>query len=285
MLIDVPFDTCIVCRQKEVGDPEHIFPEALGGTLESRILCNKCNHTFGSELVTQVINDPRIQIALTHVRHRETVPYRVRKQQRLIAIAPTGEAIKMPYNKKSGAFECRTQELKDGSIFGPMIDEHRDIPVNESKKYPDGRVVFNRKIEIVQPDMSADFADDRFAVLGSYEFLSLFLGQELLEPKFDPVRDYIEGKKNDHVKTMYMSYRPFKPLHYIRVSNTPGKLLVSYGLFETLIYNVEFVGVTCSIPNFGVLQHLELGKVLFSPDALSGQYYEIETFLSMIGSV
>ena len=105
MLIPVPFDKCILCPDKGVGDPEHIFPDCLGGTLQAHLLCDVCNNTFGSKLVIKLLDDPKIQLALQHVNAK--VPFRVRTQQKLVTMAATtGEPIPLTYRKGKNEFCC-----------------------------------------------------------------------------------------------------------------------------------------------------------------------------------
>ena len=62
MFIPVEFDRCIVCLKTPPGDPEHILPQCIGGRLNARLLCDKCNnHRFGSILVAPFCNEASVQ--------------------------------------------------------------------------------------------------------------------------------------------------------------------------------------------------------------------------------
>jgi len=72
MIIEYDYKKCIVCLDRPPGDPEHIIPQMLGGRLAAYMLCDQCNHRFGSQLVSSLKTDISIRLAVEGV--KDVVP-------------------------------------------------------------------------------------------------------------------------------------------------------------------------------------------------------------------
>jgi len=63
MRFDFAPTRCLLCRSREPDSWEHVLPSYVGGRLQVRVLCTKCNSVTGAKLVSQLKWDPGIRLA------------------------------------------------------------------------------------------------------------------------------------------------------------------------------------------------------------------------------
>lgn len=100
MKVNYNYEKCIVCLNQPCGDPEHVIPEVIGGRLQSRILCNSCNHSFGSSLVSKLKTDTSIQLAVEALKDQLPELYeKFKNKSILVGKGPNDSIIKASVSK------------------------------------------------------------------------------------------------------------------------------------------------------------------------------------------
>ena len=68
MRVEFDFAKCIICLERSPGSWEHVIPRSLGGRLQARILCKKCNSELGSQIISSLQSDPSIRFAFENLK-------------------------------------------------------------------------------------------------------------------------------------------------------------------------------------------------------------------------
>jgi len=59
---------CIFCLKEKVASDEHVFPEAIGGTLVIRRVCNSCNSWLGTNIDAPLVDHPLVLMIRAQLR-------------------------------------------------------------------------------------------------------------------------------------------------------------------------------------------------------------------------
>ena len=211
---------CIYCTQSTTGDltRAHVFPEALGNRdliLPAGTVCEKCNQYAGHELESALVAHPWIAMAL-HFWGVHGKQGRIRQQLGTVVSQPS---------------EPGTVTMKF-SIAAPKLSFHADglVEMQATATTP------------------TDFRLDRFRralhYLGMNVVAYLEGGSSVLEPKYDPVRNYVRRPRNRREAWIYSEDSP--PVKHIplvldaNVLETPRGKIVVLQLFQT-VYGVDLL--------------------------------------------
>ena len=128
---------CFFCLKEKEPSLEHVFPEAIGGTLTTDRLCRVCNSTLGSEVDVRLTDHPAILVkrqecgmatsagkpvdAFRSLLHQGTLATDPEKRIQLVADPTTGVVTpKMMYH-------ARRTETEDGATSVQITLDESDI--------------------------------------------------------------------------------------------------------------------------------------------------------------
>jgi len=216
----IEFDRCILCKSdKDKMTKEHIIPDSIGGKLQAKILCEKCNNDIGSKIYKELVDDILIREAIIDL--RDQIPQVFDKFKINLdfeGISSDGRIVPMRYNNK-GELKSKTLPAENDSVIYDMkISEkeikHRlenlkstksdiNILVEKWKNAPyNKRTTLSKGIDFIKTDIndinilySGDRASIKVPMLISFEFLSLVIGERIFLKEFDKIRDFICGKE------------------------------------------------------------------------------------------
>jgi len=301
MRIATDFTHCIVCLTNEVGDWEHILPRSVGGRLEAELLCNSCNHKFGSKFVGQLNQDPTIRYAYEHL--REQIPFLYNKSQAKatwVGNTSDGSIIRLsnaagkprilPVRQADGSLIMDTDEaasalvikLTKAKLTSEEVANYQNrfatLPEDELLLLPTGEIFVKRTLPRFYPETTTYHVTKQLPALIAYEFLALLIGDAIYHEYFQPVRDYIsEGIATDVLLIRPLHAEKYSPYHVIDLDTTLNTTTINIRLFRAIIFSVTFIGLPYSGPNVVYQEDLEDRKspIALSKDAAArGEFYE-----------
>lgn len=267
MYISYEFENCIICQKSPPGDPEHIIPESLGGRLSARILCNKCNHTFGSTLVSRIKSDPSIRFAIEALKDEIPGLYgnfqkknefigesidgsrvRVSRSGNELRVLPskggegsiildTGEAVKA-LEKKLERADASAEEIENWKTRFSNLDE--DIQL----RIPTGETFVKRPLPSLRRQIHGESIDDRLVALVAYEYLSILIGNHIHRSSFQSTRDFILTSKNSDLLSIehYFAGSEYGPFHALLLVPTDAGIRIDLRFFRSITFVVTFGG-------------------------------------------
>jgi hypothetical protein len=293
------FDRCIICRKEPVGDPEHIIPECIGGTLKARVLCNRCNHTLGSQLVGGLTSDPSIKCALQALGN--DIPNLVEKASRrrtLIGQAEDGSIITaaesqggiriLPSKGSGGSVLKGVEEAKEdlektlarrGAAEAEITEwqqRYDQLPNDTPMTTPSGLKFIKRTSPPLQTDPRGRLISSRLPALIAFEFWSLVIGKRIYEKAFDPVRQYIrDGTKSNQLIVENLQGTKYDCFHKVAMELINGCIATSIQLFRWIAFRVTFRGYDHRGADSLYYQDLKIGHAfcaLTKSDATHGRW-------------
>lgn len=267
MRIPTDFDICIVCMNEQVGDWEHIIPSSIGGRLQAKMLCDKCNHqVFGSKLVSKLNQDPRIILALEYLKPEYPILFK-RLLKRAKYVGGGADGLRIYGIEKDSDFQIisssetegvsihdtekaknilRKMLEKDGlenEIIELWVEEFSLIKEDKPLQIPTGETYIKRKVPKFAPDLSTGFVDERLPALIAYEYLSLFIGNQIYNSEFEPVRKYLlNGDITSKVSVECLQGKEYDVFHEIYVKPNHESFNIYIRFFRWLVFKVEFHG-------------------------------------------
>ena len=298
------FETCIICLDRPCGDWEHVLPHVIGGRLQGRMLCNSCNATFGSSLVSQLKSDVSIQYAVEALKDQLPGLYaKIREKATFIGNATDGSLVRasltnqgmkiLPGTGANNSLIIDTNEaanslLKKLTRHGISPEEAiiwrdrfisltEDIPL----QIPTGETFVKQPTPPLRPEFSQSRINDRLPVLIAFEFLSLLIGNLILSPSFHPVRQYIQYGDTTRAVTVqrFGVGRDYHAFHTIAVHPIEKAIRVDIRLFKWIAYVVIFYGFDYRGLDSVYIQDLLTPQSLFAPtrgDASHGNWFSLE---------
>jgi len=291
VLIPYEFNKCIVCLEREPGDREHIIPQMIGGRLSARLLCNSCNHNFGSEIVSGLKTDPSIRLAIEALKNsipiladrflsgaeyvargEEGTKVRLTRSGDSLKVLPgkgADDSIILDTNEALGALakKLRRQAFPEETIrefqkrfISATEDEPVDLPI--------GEVFVKRALSKPTPKLGYPPVEGRMWLLLAFEFTALVIGNKVFRSSFDPIRALVLGQDNDvQIHVGYFSGgSEYGPFHILRLIPNQNILGVEIRLFRRLVFQVQFdwIGYEGLYPVY--LEDLEDKRSFFAPD-------------------
>lgn len=291
MYIPYQFSKCIVCTERDPGDPEHVIPQIIGGRLTARLLCDKCNHDFGSEIVSGLKTDTSIRLAVERL--QDVIPDFARRylhRTEYVARADDGSQVRL--TKSGDSFRVLAGEGADQSIVlatdealgalakkleraGLPEDTIRDYQdrffkagENEPISIPTNETFVKRPLPPPMPNLAHDPLDERFWILLSLEFAALVIGNHVFRTSFDSVRSSILD--SDHPVPIPIAHfsagSQYSPFHVVRLIADQNILAVEIRLFRWLAIQVKFDWIEYEGPHPVYLEDLEDKRSYFAPD-------------------
>lgn len=302
MRIATGFTRCIVCLTNEVGDWEHILPRSVGGRLEAKLLCNACNHKFGSEFVSQLNQDIKIRYAYEHL--REQIPFLYNKAQAKatwVGKTPDGSIVRLsnsagkpkilPAKQADGSLILDTNEaasalkikLAKAKLTNEEIAKYQErfdtLSEDEFLPLPTGDIFIKRASPKFYPEIVPYNITERLPTLIAYEFIALLIGDVVYDEYFQPVRDYILlGTKTDALLVRPLFAEKYSPYHIIDFDMEANATTINVRLFRAIIFSVTFVGLPYPGPRVIYQEDLEdrVSLIALSKDAAyRGEFYLI----------
>ena len=263
MRIPVPYEKCILCLASAADSWEHIIPQCVGGRLQARLLCTRCNNTFGSRFVSALRSDPSIRFAALRLRSQlpalyesieNGLPYIAKStdgstlrvslregEWRVVSgPAPDGSRVLdsaeassslVKYLKRSGAPEERVRHWSELLA---------DLQLGEALELPTGHTVIKKGHSgPIIPDASSGYVSERVPALIAYEFLALWLHRPIYSDALAPVRSFIrDGQPTDDVAVERLSAKEYAPGHTIELTSRSDRLVVQIAFFRWFVFRV-----------------------------------------------
>ena len=291
MYIPYNFGKCIVCTERAPGDPEHVIPQVIGGRLTARLLCNKCNHDFGSEITSRLKTDASIRLAVEDL--KDAIPEFARRyldRAEYVARAEDGSQVRLSRSGDSlrvlagegadhsillasdEALGAIATKLKRAGLPGIAIRDYQErflmARENEPIGLPTNETFVKRSLQPPVPNLALDHLDERFWILLSLEFVALLIGKEIFRSSLDDVRSSILRLEESVPMPIahYSAGSRYGPFHVVRLIADYDILAVEIRLFRWLVTHVKFDWIEYEGPHPVYFEDLEDRRSYFAPD-------------------
>jgi len=292
---------CILCLENPSDSEEHIIPESIGGRFTFAILCKKCNNTLGTELVSTIKADPSIRLAITQL--KDEIPdlfEQIENRQEYVGKDIKGNHVKLKY--KNAKLRVKAKKMSDSSlifdtskiaeIVAPQLkkeglseneiakliktiqesEDNKLIVLSETKK------IIKHTFVSISPSLENPLMDQRVFALMAYEYLSLFVGSQIYDPKFQFLRDFIRSRVNlnDQFWLGYFRREKYAAYHSIHPKFTDSAVIIYITLFGYLVYEVRLNGFRITAPDTVYLEDLKLKRTFLAQsvdEANKGMFY------------
>jgi hypothetical protein len=300
MIVPTKFERCSLCLKPEPLTLEHIIPESIGGTLEAKIQCVRCNSTLGSKLISQARQDPVFRLAIGNLKEQLPDLYlSMESGQRYVATDVAGKTV--PVVLRDGRFETQAHKREDGSIIldtrkgeknlsqmlakeGLTTDEiesallrYRDAPENQNVRLSPSRVAIRWGVKTLFPSLEKPEINSRLVVLVAYNFLCMLLGEIVFDTRLEFIRSYVlRGEETERIKIETFSSREYDCYHRLYPEFGSNETRINMVFFGWLIYVVHLTNIVCNVPYFAYAEDLKnkCGMVFKSvEDAKNGIFY------------
>ncbi len=264
MLFEAKFEKCILCLERPPDSREHLIPACVGGTLEALILCTPCNSKFGSDFVSQLKKDPTIRIAVQHLKGR--IPEFASEFEKGLEFHAEGAgSVAVEVSRKGDTWKTKARKmnandlimdteevpeyirntLKKQGLSEPEIkswvNRFAACENGEQLQLPTGDILIKNETTDPLPKLTEGFVDNRVPVLIAFEFLALCIGNSILGPDFDAVRQYIRcGMQTKQIEVLNKTSRKYDPAHTVRFHVENGTLAVFVQFFRWYVFEVRF---------------------------------------------
>jgi len=292
MFVPYDFGQCIVCKERVPGDPEHVIPEVIGGRLTAKLLCDKCNHEFGSAIVSKLKTDASIRLAVENL--RDVIPdFSERFLNRAEYVARAGDGSQIRLTRSSEGLRVLAGRGADDSIvldteeaLGALATKLRRAGLDESGilelqdlflkagedelvHLPTNDTFVKRLLPSPVPHLGTDSLDERFWALLALEFIALIIGRQVLRASLDSVRGTILGLEEEASVSIayYSAGSRYDPFHVLRLVPGQDTLTVEIRLFRWLVTHVNFERIAYEGPRPVYLEDLVLARSYFALDA------------------
>jgi len=261
------FLKCIVCLNQPCGGWEHVIPEIIGGKLKGRMLCDHCNNSFGSSLVSKLKCSDSIQMAIESLNPKLPSLYE-KYFSEITYVGKATDGSTIHFANPLGGLKIKNGPGKSNSVILDTNDAEKAIKTklrrfgfstSEIEKWvkrfnhlaednpleiPTGEIFIKHHTPVRQRELGKSKIDDRLYVLMAFEFLSLLIGDCIFSPSFDPVRSFIKGEDNINIVGIqhFRSGNEYRPFHKISVRPSSNKVCVDIRLFSWITSVVTFSG-------------------------------------------
>lgn len=266
MKIPTTFDKCIVCLKEPAESYEHIIPRFIGGNLQAKILCKKCNSNYGSIVVSKLKNDPYIFHAIEFLKNELPDLYkRFNKKRTYVGKSKDGSEIKMVDDGDDLRIIAHKREgilILDNSDTYSLIEkllrrsDSTDIDINnfgrlyknasegEEIKLPTGEILSKIQITDIRKEIPIDIITERFWVLVAFEFLSLIVGKNIYDEFFNNIRLYLQYKtEKPPIEVKKFQGKEYDAIHGVMVEPFDTYLVIHIRIFRWIAITVKFDNV------------------------------------------
>jgi len=303
MKVNRSFSACIVCLDAEPDSWEHIFPKFLGGRLQARLLCTRCNNTFGSSLVASAKSDASIRLALEDLKDKiPKVANQALNKSTFVGDADDGSTIRvtrrkgetlvLPSRGPEGQLNFDTSEavahikrimLKSGATSDDVENIQRrfaDLPNSEPISLTPDRIVVKKPLPTLKPELSSKSLDDRLVVLMALEFFAIVVGDHIYNRNFDSARTFIMNgtNSNDFEIEPQQAGKTYGTIHAIFIEPSDEGLAIQIRLFRWLSYRIIFKEIKYNGPDCIYFEDISDSTSYFAPthaDASDGRWMKL----------
>jgi hypothetical protein len=266
MKIPTTFDNCIVCLKEPAESSEHFIPRFIGGNLQAKILCKKCNSNYGSNVVSKLKNDPFIFHAIEYFKFELPDLYKsFNKKRAYVGKSTDGTEIKMVKDgnnlriipqKGEGILEL---DNNDASIYIERRLRRSGSSENDIQRFsslfnnasegekitlPTGELLSKIPISEVRKEIPIDIITERFWVLVAFEFLSLVIGNNIYNEFFNNIRLYLQYKTDKApVEVKKFQGKKYEAIHGVMIEPFESYLVIHIRLFRWIAISVKFENV------------------------------------------
>jgi hypothetical protein len=277
MKIESEFDKCIYCLENPADSWEHIIPESIGGRLQIKALCSRCNNTLlGSELISKVRMAADVRRCIQNLK-REIPDLYESMENGLPYLAEGNDNKVVKLIRKKAGFVVLSQQKEDGSIIydtkkakkhisnmlkneglrgheiAEKIDSLKRLKSGETLRLSDNLRAGTRETGPIEPcfvgpkEKGASLLDEKVIVLMAYEFLSLLVGDLILDKKFGLVREFVRnGTTSKDLIIEHLTSRRYSPSHGIYPELLENEFIIKIILFGWMVYRVHLKGLNLS---------------------------------------
>lgn len=304
MKVDYEFKKCILCMKSVPENWEHIISESLGGRIQAKILCTSCNSTLGSELIGNLKQNASIQLIMEQLKGE--IPHLYSQLMKkatfvgkahdgsLVHVAQVGRNSKVIPSK--GENDSIIQDTKEASktlekiltknkvspdeierLKKIFVELGENIPLEVSENY----TFMKRPIPKLQLKLDPkNEIDNRLATLISFEFLSILIGNLILNSAFDQIRNYVGyGTPTDRIMIEHVHGKQPDPIHAIVIEPMDVAIKFHVRLFRLITFLVTFQNYSYGGLDSAYMEDLKLQKSLFAKtreEAKQGLWYEFQ---------
>ncbi len=276
ILIPWKGDRCIGCLKKCQLTEEHLIPDALGGRLTVKFLCQNCNSLLGSRVEAAVRSDPTFRLLIPKLSNQiPAVAKALSEGQPHVAHSPGGKA---KGRIKDGKFQVKSTKEADGSLIQPTPTARRAIdnilrregyeapiraralqifdeaPDNIRVAVAPGHEIVKWGITKLEPEVGGPLINPVVPLKIAFEFLACHLGTAIYEQTspLDEIRSILAGAdlspKLVSVERLYAE--DAKPFHGLIFEGNDPHAKVQIRLFGQLAFRVHLLRLAVGGPRF-----------------------------------
>lgn len=281
-----PGNLCITCLEERKLSLEHIFPDALGGALTCRFLCEDCNSLFGHSIDASAKSDPSI---------RSTARAVAKNVPKIVADIDEGQRflihteVAMLHGKqRGGEIQGTWHHMPDGSAIAPedqaieslrgrmraegLRPEEIEASIARYTAAKPGEVVnmsptwAAKKLAayLAGPDLRAPEVDPLLFVKIAYEFTALLVGQAIyaLSPQLEELRAVLKETRRDSdaFKLEKLTAKDVAPFHGIAFEGNKPHAVFQIRLFGKPAYRVHLRRIAVQHKPIAYTHDLETGE-------------------------
>lgn len=282
---------CILCLGAGPLTDEHLIPQALGGKLFSKFLCNSCNSTLGTKLEAKAKADPLVLTAAANL--GDEIPKlsaALINSHPHIAHSANGPAKGYVRNEE---FFVKSRKLEDGSLIQPTkmakktlmrflqkdgcdqvssskaVSSLEDAPENVRIEIAPGLEVIKWRVDRLEMDLSqAYFMDPLIPVKTAYEFLACLVGEAICTDAVHlaEIRSvFKDGEIDPTVLAVERLYaHEYKPFHGIYFEGNDPYAKVQVRFFGRLAFRVHFLRLSIGSQRCAYTHRLDNGEEGFN---------------------
>lgn len=257
------FDKCILCLKNPADSWEHIIPKCIGGKLLSKTLCKSCNNFLGTELISQIPEDPSIKLAIDNLKNQ--IPNILDLLERHLVYFDRdkdGNLIKL--KREGSGFKVLEKKLIDGSLIldtkkaqkhilnmlqkNGLTQEEINNRIESLKTAENGQTIslsneikaVKRSGKTVSLSLQGSKFDNRIIALIAYEYLSLLIGELIYNSKLDFIRKFIiENITSPSIDIEKLRGNKYEPYHFIFPEYLENEVVIQVSLFGFLVYRLH----------------------------------------------
>jgi len=260
---------------------EHVIPDALGGRLTVKVLCQDCNSGIGHSFEAHAKEDPSIRLAIENL--KEQIPGLYESITHNLGYVGETQQGTVTGRFVEGEFRVDSRTHGDNSLIQPTPDardavetmlERRAVSDEQVQEALDrfdaaednqvARIfeeihVARWNVGDIHPALDGPLIEDRFVLLIAYEFLAIVLGTTIYDANLAPIRDAIVtgADTSDHVGIERLHAQDYDPIHALTLRQAQPHVVVEVMLFRWLVFRVHFLRICTSVNLFAYVLNLQ----------------------------
>ncbi len=266
--------TCVLCLESAALTKEHVVPASLGGALQVRFLCRRCNSTLGHEWEATAREDASIRLAVENLAHEiPRIADRFAEGQWFVGRSHEGQ---VRGRMKKGEFRVQTRRLAGDSMIHPTRDARRHLrrhleelgaspgrvrelletfdasPEDVYVPLAPGLTVVKWSVDGLKPVLGGNRLRDSVVLKMAYEYIALHLGGAVYQrsPQLDRLREMVlRGEQGGRAyRIEHLSTRKYVALHGLSLEAPSPYSVVRICLFGWLVYRAHLLELAIQGP-------------------------------------